>query len=72
MQCPMGTNQYGNFSQCKEETCAWWDNEKNQCCIKTHCVSSTSRSNTDILQAIEALKDHNFAVNELNRIIERM
>lgn len=72
MRCPMRTNQYGNCAQCEEERCAWWDLDKGQCCIKTYCISSKNHPNTDILQAIEILKNHNFAVNELNKIIERM
>jgi len=66
----MKTNQYGHSTECEAKRCAWWDYDKQQCCIKTHCVSS--KSNTDILQAIGILNNYNFAVNELNKMIERM
>lgn len=69
MKCPIMVNEYGNSSQCTEDKCAWWDIGKKQCCIKTHCLNSFKG---DVLQAIEMLKNHSFAMNELERIIERM
>ena len=38
MICPMRTNQYGYCAQCEAERCAWWDIEKEQCCIKTLAI----------------------------------
>lgn len=35
MFCPMRVNHYGNTQPCEAEHCAWWDDEQNQCCIKT-------------------------------------
>ena len=52
MRCPMRTNQYGNCAQCEEEKCAWWDNEKSQCCIKTLALKQPKA-----VQKIEIEKD---------------
>lgn len=35
MYCPMRVNQYGNTQPCEANHCAWWDEEEDQCCIKT-------------------------------------
>lgn len=36
MYCPfMRGSQYNSIGQCETEFCALWDNQKDQCCIKT-------------------------------------
>lgn len=35
MRCPLMVNQYGNPQYCEERHCALWDNQEDQCCIKT-------------------------------------
>lgn len=48
MRCPLMVNQYGNPQLCGERHCALWDNQEDQCCIKTMAL----RKPVDPIQTI--------------------
>lgn len=36
--CPIRESGSSNSYTCLEERCAFWDEDKHQCCIKTYCL----------------------------------
>ena len=35
MYCPMLVNSYGDAKFCESNKCAWWDEVRRQCAVKT-------------------------------------
>lgn len=46
-RCPIMSKQNENHSKiyCFENECAWWDEEKGQCCFKTMALAAPAKSN---------------------------
>lgn len=42
--CPIISYQkkYSDERTCMEEVCAWWDEERGQCCIKTQALAAAA------------------------------
>lgn len=55
MFCPITSyqKQYQSGTECMEEACAFWDEEREQCCIKTIAVAAAKPSGSFNLPASE-------------------
>ena len=47
-KCPIMSYQNSKdyTTNCKTDNCAWWDANKNMCCIKTMALSMTTNNET--------------------------
>ena len=47
--CPITSGRGNTYSYkvCEEEKCAFWDEEKKQCCIKTLCLAAAGKANIE-------------------------
>lgn len=57
MYCPMLVNSYGDAKFCESNKCAWWDEVRRQCAVKTFLLKDFTPSLNEIVSMI-ADKNH--------------
>ena len=46
MDCPMRVGSAGYIYECKKEKCAWWNEKREECAIKTFMCNSKNKTTT--------------------------
>lgn len=52
MFCPMLVNSYGDAKFCEGNKCAWWDEVRRQCAVKTFLLKDFTPSLNEIVSMI--------------------
>lgn len=48
MDCPMRIGNMGYMYSCKLEECAWWDDTRKQCAVKTFMLKEQKTTTVEI------------------------
>ena len=46
MDCPMRVGSAGYIYECKKEKCAWWNEKREECAVKTFMCNSKNKTVT--------------------------
>ena len=46
--CPLRVGSAGHTYDCKKQGCAWWDESKNQCAVKSFLVKNNQSTTVTI------------------------